>query len=170
MIELDDLRTVLKDPDHAEDEYIRALETAAVAYVEKQTGKYFGTAADATEVVSGTGTADLWLPGPVASVTSVAERAFAGDDDTAVAAADDDGYVVRGDRLVRKGGGVWARGYEYEVAYSRGAEAAPADIQEAVRKLVVLWFSRRLPVSDVQVSELPHGIADTLAAHRTPLV
>lgn len=169
MIELDDLRDALEQPDRSEDPYIRDLEAAAVAYAERQTGLYLGAARDATEYVIGGGTSDLWLAGPVAEITSVTEHAYSGDDGTVLTAEDDDGYLVRGDRLVRKNGNTWYRGYEYEVAYSQGADV-PADIQQAVRQLVALWFEARLPVSDAGLQDIPHTVSDIFAAHRAPRI
>lgn len=170
------LTQALKPANLAELEYIKELERAAVALVERETRRYFGPVRTRTEVVVGTGRGPLYLEGPVALdiydvalVTSVNEAAYAGGDQTEIVDDEDDGYVVREGVLYRKGGGSWARGYEYEVVYQQGYDEGdePADIRQAVMELVTLWFTIRLPVALGTVApEVPHNVAEIIAANR----
>lgn len=176
MISSDLLKLALKPATNAEMEYILALEAAAVAYIERQTGRYYGPERAHTEVVTGTGGTRLFLEGPVlsdvydvAQITSVNEALYPGSEQTEIVGNEDDGFVVRTDVLYRKGGGIWLRGYEYEVVYQQGyAEGQePADIRQAVVQLVTHWFTIRLPVALGTVApEVPHNVSAIIAANR----
>lgn len=132
-----------------DDAYLADLEAAAVAFVERETGRYFGSVGARTEYVTGLGTDTMWLrESPILSTPIVAgdmtvlERADPGDPGTAIVVATD--FVVRGSRLVRIDD-VWTRGYEYQVTYNAGnaAGAVGEEIQNAVRSLVALWYTHR---------------------------
>lgn len=173
------LAQAFKPADQSGLEYVRALEAAAVALIERQTGKYFGPVRTRTEYVLGTGSGMLYLEGPVATdvydvalITSVNEAAYAGGEQTEIDLDEDDGFVVREEVLYRKGGGVWSRGYEYEVVYQQGYDPGeePADIRQAVMQLVTHWFDNRAPVSEAAMHEVPLGVSDVIAANRRPLI
>lgn len=180
MISLDLLRIALKEPDHAEDDYILELESAAVAYIENQTGRYYGPERTRTEVVVGGGRSTLYLEGPILldaydapHVVSVYEATYAGAEQTEIVEGDDDGFVVREAVLHRKDGRAWLRGYEYEVEYLQGYAAGdePGDIRKAVVDLVMLWFNIRLPVALGTVApEVPHNVSAIIQAHRRMVV
>ncbi|HEX6939367.1 MAG TPA: hypothetical protein VF158_08140, partial [Longimicrobiales bacterium] len=149
-----------------------------------RTGWYWGAAQEATAVLIGDGTADLWLPDHASAVSAVVERAYDGGTETPLAGAD---YALRkppgathGLRLVRRGGSVWTYGYEYVVTYTRGYTetapasgdspadvAAPDDIRQAVTGLVTLWFEQAIPVALGTVAPpVPDHVAAILAARR----
>lgn len=176
MIAIELLEAAIKPANDAETAYIEELELAAVAYIERQAGRYYGPVRDRTEVVIGGGRGALFLEGPVAPdvydngvITSVNEAAYPGADLTEIVQDADDGFVLRDDALYRIGGGAWLRGYEYEIAYEQGYYAGeePADIRQAVMQLVTLWFSVRLPVALGTVApEVPHGVQAVIDANR----
>lgn len=177
MIAIDHLRAALKPADERELEYVAALERAAVAYAQRRSGKYLGDDVERTVYLRGRGTDRLYLEGPVAAVdvydqplpVTITERQYVGDEGTVLVEEDADGYVVRDNVVVRKGGLPFYDGYEYEVTYTRGGPA-PEDIAQAVTQLVTLWFSKRIPLSRAGVEdEVPHGIRDILDSHRRPL-
>lgn len=180
MIHVDLLKAALKPADNTELQYIQQLERAAVAFVERQTGRYFGPERARTEIVVGTGRRELYLQGPilldvygVAQVTSVNEAAYAGGDQTQIVIDEDDGFVVREAVLHRKGGGYWSLGYEYEVVYQQGYGEGeePGDIRQAVMQLVTHWFENRLPViTGTIATDVPLSVTDIIAANRRPLI
>lgn len=152
MIGIPELRRHLNPADSgAEDAYAAELEAAAVALVERLTGRYFGPVRTTTEFVIGTGSRVLRVDGPIVTVgyepiVVVNERLYSGDDPAEITAGADDGFVVRDDALYRKGGRVWFCGYEYEITYQQGyAEGTePADIRLAVMQIVGLWYAKGL--------------------------
>lgn len=165
----------------ADDTYLADLEAAAVSAVEEYEGTHYGTAGEITHYLPGSGTTDLWLPeapngtdlageDPGVSII-VHEAAYPGDDLTELVAADDDGYLVRGSKLVRKGGYLWSRGYEYTVRYNRGGlpGTAPERVQQAVRMLVARWYSHRTGISEVG-SIKPDDEVGRLLKRRAPRV
>ena len=146
MIELLALKEWLGDPPSSEDVLVEALEVRAVAFVQRMTGRFFGT--DGTtlvEVLQGASTNLLWLNDPPASITTVEERQQIGDSWTTITAGDDDGYEFRGVRLLRKGGSLWQLGWEYQVTYLFGyaAGAEPGEVQQLVMDLVKLKYDER---------------------------
>lgn len=171
MIDLADLKRAIRlEQDNVyEDDYLSTLEVNAVAWLEAQTGRYFG-AADAAHVewVYGTGTRSLWLADTPSAVNSVAERSDPGVTSTAIT-----NYQQRGRELVREDGDLWMAGYEYEVDYDRGyaAGAEPADVRQAVIGLVVEWFENRLPSEQALRAEVSDSqVWQTVHAYRQPWV
>ena len=160
---------------------LEELEQAAVVYVERQTGRYFGPVKNETFVVEGTGTPRLWLPAtPTQPVAQVTERAFLGATETTVLATDEQGFEQRTlgteTYLQRKGAAlaaqygepvanVWHRGYEYVMTFQHGyaANAAPLDIREAVVGLVSAWYAARDLGGGLVVSETAGRVSRTLA-------
>lgn len=168
MIPLADLRTALKQPDSAEDGYIRQLEQAAVAFCERETGRYFGPAATRVEYFEVTGQRSVWLTDtPNGAVTATMDGA-------AVAAVD---YELRGRELRHASawGSHWY-GADLRAEYTAGGVVtpgdsdewtAPADIRRAVLELTALAFEQRIPVALGTVAPLvPLGVQRTLAHHR----
>lgn len=179
MIDLDLLRTALRlDPDNElEDDLLEQYEAAAVAYVEKATGRYFGPPAERVEILDATGADTLWLQeAPITEPASIyeaepviAERSGGAWTDLDVTETP---YEFAGRELYREGG--WARGRRsvrvtYWAGYAPGAE--PADIRQAVMELVAKMYQFRSPVvTDAVSAELPHGVAETIARWRRMVV
>ena len=165
MIPLADLKLALRVSHATDDAHITSLEERAVAYVERKTGRSY-TAGNATEYVRGADDGVLYLGGPASAVVSVTQRAYPGAEETVIVEAADDGFDLRGTKLVRSGGYFWSSAYEYEVEYTRDV-TPPDDILEAVEGLVSLWYNVRLPVALGTVAPpVPNHVASILAAHR----
>lgn len=149
MIELADLKAhlgtdqVKHDPDR--DTVLPKFEAAAVDFVQRETGRYFGASSSFTEYLEGEDDRELWLNEPADSITSVHERCDIGDTWEEILEGDSDGWELRDARLLRKGGCVWQRGYEYRVIYSFGyaAGSEPAEIRQLVTDLVALRWRQR---------------------------
>jgi hypothetical protein len=118
----------------------------ATAFVQTQTGRYFGPIVTATDYLDGRGGRFLGLsqvaiPNENGELVLVEERAYPGGTATVVLPAD---YQVRNsDRLstlVRLGGDVWTRGLEYAVTYERGydVDGGPPDVSQLVIDLIAL--------------------------------
>lgn len=154
MITLPDLKDWLEVEGDEADDLLTSLEARAVEFVERETGRYFGALENVTEILCGDGGGKLRLAEvPTSIPASVQERAYVGADATTITASDDDGYELRTltlpssnlAYLLRKGGCVWARGFEYSVTYERGYAAGdePGDIRQLVLDLVqVKWAMR----------------------------
>lgn len=157
MIPVPELRDYLR-LDHLEDDYLlEQVERAAVAYVERETGRYFGPREEGTEHLAGTGTSALWLAdepaGPVEVVNSY---------DWPVV-----DFTVHGRRLHRVAG--WATTSCYAVTYERGYEEGeePADVRLAVMQLVALMYEYRSPVLAGETASRAHEIvADVIRLWR----
>lgn len=147
MIELEVLKEHLgiEEADESQDDFVTRLEAAAVAYVQNQTGWFFGEEDEAVVYLRGTGTSRLWLKQPPTDVSEVLKLTHAGDTGTEVVAEDDDGFVVRGAQLIRKANLEWDKDYEYRVTFDRGyeANAEPADIRQLVIDLVAAKYGQR---------------------------
>lgn len=136
-----------KDSTLLEDMIARAL-----AFVERQTGRYFGAPAETTEYLQGYGSRWLRLndavvePDSDAELDEVQERCIPGGDVTLLGLTD---FEVRPSGttsvLVRLGGPAWRIGYEYQVTYTRGFEVGdgPADIEQLLIDLVALKLGMR---------------------------
>lgn len=155
MISLDRLAAALEIDDHATDAPLLAeWRDAAIAFIQTQTRRYFGPVETFTDILVGKGVRRLWLThrpfvGVGAAATTVQEYAYAGGTATDIVEGASSGFAVRvSDRaghLVRLGAsGVWTRGREYVVTYSRGyvEDGLPKDIEQLVIDLVGLrWHS-----------------------------
>lgn len=149
MIELPALKAhlgtdaVRADPDR--DTVLSSLEAAAVDFVQRETGRYFGASTTFTEYIDGEDDREIWLNEPASSVTSVHERCDIGDVWEEIAEGDSDGWELRDARLLRKGGCVWERGSEYRVIYDFGyaAGSEPGEIRQLVTDLVAHRYRQR---------------------------
>lgn len=167
MISVEDLRLALRlDPDDTdEDPFLEALEAAAVAYVERATGRYFGPPAPRTEYLAASGAQELYLAdAPVAVSPSTDVVVVATLDGAEVDEAD---YTIRGRVLRHSSAWGWSGGPgDLVVTYSAGYVAGeePADIREAVVQLVGHWYENRIPVALGTVApEIAHTLRDMLA-------
>lgn len=151
MIDLPDLLEWLGSPTGV-DSLLVALEARAVDIVERETERHFGTSETFTEILQGTGRTTLWLNEAPSAVTSVEYRTYVGEDWTTITASADDGYELQdptsdsgGARLLRKGGFLWTRGYDFRVIYDFGyaAGSEPPEIRQAVIDLVTAKYRQR---------------------------
>lgn len=170
MIPLRELKDALRieEDQTATDADLVRLEAAAVAHVERETGRHFGAPEQRTEVLTGAGQTVLWLldtPRSIESVTLVGTPSG-----TMSQPVPPEFYTVRGREVVgvgRWGAASWP--HQVEVVYTAGYDivsearppgtngpddpgepanvAAPADIRHAVRQLVALWREVGLPVA-----------------------
>ena len=149
MIGLEELKDYLgiTDADTSEDAVLVELEANALAFIETQTGRYFGPPAEYEEIVEGIGVRRLWLSDvPIVSdyqedLVEVLERRYAGADETALTIDTDFLVRIAGRTawLARTGDtGKWASGYEYTLTYYRGYEpgSEPGDIRQLILDLV----------------------------------
>lgn len=158
----------------ADDEaYLTALEANAVAYVQRRLGWYIGASEAVTEYLDGSGTERLWLSDtPSTGPTEAVQRTSPGaSDSSTITASATDGFLVRGRKLVRKNGLAWVRGYEYQLAYTRGyaSGAEPDDVRMMVQTLTGHWFERRIPVpkiGEVHTFPVPHHLDSLIQAAR----
>lgn len=119
---------------------VEALIGGAQAFLERQTGRYFGLPASVTEYLIGFGTVELFLTDRVASGTpTVIEQLSPTASPTAVTA-----FALRHGRaqtvLLRTDGLSWRASAEYAVTYQRGfdLETAPADLQQLAMDLIAV--------------------------------
>lgn len=172
MIDLATLKLHLKvDPDiTVDDPLIIAMEEAAVAYIQNETGRYYGESGEITEVLSAFGWGPITLqtapePDSIYTPITVEKRTLLSGDWEVVDAAD---YEIDGNRLFPRV--FWTPGARtiritYTGGYDEGAE--PADIQQAVRELVARMYKYRLPFVEGSVlAELPASVSDVIRAHR----
>jgi len=145
VISLDRLIDALGITDQATVPRLEEQRDAALAFIQTQTRRYFGPIASTTDILAGSGTRSLWLPesAVVAEPLTITVQEFAhpGASPTAIVEDASDGFQLRGARLIRLGGsGLWTRGYEYAVTYSRGYEenAGPKDVEDLLIELVRL--------------------------------
>lgn len=157
MISLEELKIWLEvaSDDSSFDTVLTQLEEAAVAFVQRKTGRYFGPVGQVTERLRGSGGERLWLAeAPTSDPTVVLEYASPGADPVTIDAADAAGFLVRKATgptdtndgwLVRKGGAVWDPCREYEVTYQRGYQEGqePADIRQVVIGLCALRWGMK---------------------------
>lgn len=131
--------------DTSRDTDIAYAEAAAVAYVERATGRYFGEPREFIQYFDGAQTAALYLDEPplvdiygaLLDPFEVASRAGA-----TWTAAETDTYDIDGARVIAVDS-VWASGSRnLRVTYTAGYEAGtePADIRAAVLALAVAMF------------------------------
>lgn len=154
MITLPELLRAIPETTSADGVRLQELEAEAVASVERLTDRYFGPPQLVEQFIIGNGSGRLWLrdhvavdPDYVELLVSVDESSEVGG--TTVALSQDIDYVLRQtDReafIVRSGGDVWTRDYEYGVTYYRGylEGEEPKDIRGLVTDLIALKWSQR---------------------------
>ena len=128
-----------KAPDSEAD--LSALITAAEAWAANRCGPLEPTPA----TVRVRGGRSLVVPGPVISVTSVTARSGA--------VVDAGSYYLLGDSGVIASDNGFAEDF-YDVVYSAGRTACPADLKEAVKeKARDIWMPRRGPAAGIAGSE-----------------
>lgn len=171
MIDLRTLKRHLKvDANQTIDnELIVEMLEAAVAYMQNETGRYFGPLAEFTTVLSPRGWSPLWLQGiPVIDddylTFELESRATVSEAWEAVDAAD---YETDGQQLIPSV--FWAPASRtlratYTAGYAEGAE--PADVRGAVRQLVTQMYQHRLPVEAV----VDDSVRAVIRAHRITVV
>ncbi len=123
---------------------IDAMIARAVAWVQTQTHRYFGTPGETVEYHAGTGRYELYLNERVREDDSddfpvVLERCTPSSSTSAITA-----FEVRdhgtASVLVRTDGCVWGAGYEYTTTYRRGyvVDLGPADIEQVLLDFIAL--------------------------------
>jgi hypothetical protein len=136
---------------------------AAVAYVERYTGRYFGAVAEIVETLDGSGADVLWLRETPAATPAILVESRASDTWETVD-LDDHPYETDGRQLYLSGGWTYGRRnvrVTYTAGYAAGEE--PADIRQVVMELVAKMYQFRTPVvTGTIVAEIPHGARDTL--------
>jgi hypothetical protein len=117
-------------PEDTNDLRLDLLAEYALAFLQAETHRYFGSPEERTEYVPGSGTVRLWLSDtPTGEVT--VEESRAGDAGTVVT-----DYAVRGRSLLRSAGRQWDRRYDYGCTYTAGYVTLPSDLEQAVFDLV----------------------------------
>lgn len=142
MISLDRLMDAIGEVAEADVPRLEDMRDAALAFIETQTQRYFGPVTVTTETVRGSGGRTLWLS-EEALVTdpvtlAVSELTYPGATPVVLTAAATDGYELRSRQIVRLGGHIWVKRYEYLVTYSRGyaENHGPKDIEHVLIELV----------------------------------
>ena len=177
MIHLELINTQIKhtlpSSDPAEDELIEQYEAAAVAAIQRITGRYYGAPVSADLVAYGDGSSLLYLDERVTAIATLTERLYLGDTGTSILTGDTNGWALRlgpgqthTNKVIRKGGYLWTYGYEYAVTgtigYSAGNE--PAHIRQAVLELAAEFYVHRVPVATGTIAvELPLHVKQLIA-------
>lgn len=164
MIAMEDLQEYLgvQDCTSSEEWMLELLEEAAVAFVEGETGQYFGPVISFTQVVDGSGQEVLWLDYLPTTFTSISYRTAA--DLSAWTAYDSTDYEQDGRKLFRLGA-VWPRGRRnlrviYDAGYAAGEE--PSEVRQAVLSLVsAAWKRKSLgPFQSETIGDYQYTLAD----------
>lgn len=160
MIDVEDLLAATGAEDTAANRAtLEELERNALAWVQNQTGRYFGPPEQVTEYITGTGGRRIYLRDhPVLDITEyyydadtevlVAEAAYPGADLTEI---EETGFQVR---LSEREFALWRLGdaqlwtaspYEYAITYYRGylPGEEPGDIRQLVLDLVLVRWKIR---------------------------
>lgn len=175
MISLPLLKAHLKvnEDETADDALIVEMEEAAVAFMENETGKYFGELSEITEVLSANGWAPIWLRAtPLADSDDtpvlLESRTYPNGSWAEVAATD---YEIDGQRLYPLA--YWIPGSRtLRLTYWAGSDVGgePADVRQAVRELVTRMYEKRMPYVDSSVVDLVAGVREVIRAHRVQVV
>jgi len=172
---------------------VDAMIARAVAWVQTQTHRYFGTPIDTPEYYRGLGLYELYLnehftEGDSDDEVTVLERLTPSLSIAAVTGFDvrDHGTATV---LIRTDGAVWGQGYDYTVTYRRGydVDCGPADIEQLLLDWIALKlntqgsdglrseslagysYERAASGDGIQVQQIP-GAGDTIAAWRRPVI
>lgn len=157
MIPINELLHYLGAED-GDDDVVLELERNAVAYVENQTGRYFGPPQETEEFIGGSAGRRIWLneapiepavnpdyPDIIPPLAIVSEGTLGEDpasiEDFSVRVTGAIGTPGRGGHLIRTGGASWDADYEYTVVYTRGYPAG--EEPPAIRQLVLDLVSSR---------------------------
>ena len=152
MISVEKLQAAVPGAATADPTLLADMIARAVAFVEQQTGRYFGTPEQVTEYLQGYGSRWLRLNDEAQvfdsddEVDAVEERCVPGGDVTLLGLTD---FAVRPSSttsvLVRLGGPGWRINYEYAVTYTRGfvVDEGPADIEQLLIDLIALRLGLR---------------------------
>lgn len=171
MIDLRTLKKHLKvDTDQTvDDDLIVEMEQEAVAYMQNETGRYYGPLVEFTEILSPRGWAPLWLQGiPVVDddyLEFTLERRATSLE--AWGAVESTEYELDGQRLIPT---VFWRAAErtlratYWAGYAENDE--PADVRGAVRQLVTRMYQQRLPA----VVEVDDTVRQVVRAQKIVIV
>lgn len=155
------LALVIDATDTSQDTYLARLEAAAVAFVERATGHYFGPPAPRVEYADAVGQREIWLrdtPSPQTVVTVEIDGA----------AVDPASFTLRGRRLrhaTRWGSPAYPA--DARISYTAGfaPDAGPADIEQAVVEIVAAAYENRAPGKDSDMS-VPERTAALLRSAR----
>lgn len=145
MIPANELRVYVRAT-AADDQVLAQLELGAVAFIENDTGRYFGAPAETVETISGPMAGSLWLSDKPAIDPDTGDpllvvEEWSGSVWSVVVASD---YRIVGNALVSTG--VWTYGTNnYRATFTRGYEegAEPADIRDLVMQLVASKWKAR---------------------------
>jgi uncharacterized phiE125 gp8 family phage protein len=161
MIPLPELRAYLREPPANDNALLQDLETAAVAAVERVTGRHFGEPREVVEVWREGRT--FWMRDPPVDGEPVTVQ----PDDQPAPLTEGTEYERAGRRIDLLAP-ITARSatVTYTAGYDEGEE--PADIRQAVRMLVAHWFiNREAAVLGTIAMEVPHGVDAILSRYRT---
>ena len=156
MIPLHVVAQYLRVEDASQADLIEELERAAVAFMERETGRYFGPPQTVTETFSGIAGRRLLLRDKPTGAVTVTENGVATTAFTA------DGRVLL--HTV-----TWSPYVDIRVTYQRGyAEGKePGDIRGAVMQMVAHLYENRLPVAMGTIAgDVPLTVRDVIRNHR----
>jgi hypothetical protein len=150
VISVSELKALLSIAGTGQDAWLLEVERNAVAFIETQTGWYFGPPQEGyVDIVTAVDPRDLWLtahPADLDDIEMVEERRWPGDDPVEIELGEFEPRVRdRWTRLVRLGRATWKAGHEYSVPFDRGYAAGeePGDIRQLVIDLVAVKNSIR---------------------------
>lgn len=177
MIDLADIKAWLgiQSGDTDQDDALTALEADMVAFVEEQTGRYFGATASKVRVYDGNGLPRLWLRNTPNSITTVEVRGVEGLGlGSSWTTVDPGNYDIDGRGLLALYG-EWPLGRSNvrvtaSEGYASGEE--PKDIRRAVMELVESEFHNRQTGTPALVQDqtinIPRTVKATLERWRIP--
>lgn len=179
MISTAELTAWLRAIPTVEDDLIRSLERAAVAYINEPGGAYFGARTTITEEFKWRG--GTQLIGNEVTLGDGEEFTLEEWDGTAWGAVDASRYLLSG-RLLYISGSWPTGGSHFRVSYPAGYTAgdpqadpagdpdvwdAPEDIKQVVRMLTAHWYTNReAAVVGVTSDEVALGVRMILAKYR----
>lgn len=141
MIPVEELREYVKAT-AADDAILEKIEAGAVAFVERMTGRYFGTPEEVTEILSGPIEGPLFLLEAPAEDPALALEYF---DGSAWGTVDVSSYSLDGEALWAAPS-LWVYGSRnYRVTYTRGYASGvePPDVRQLVMDLASLKWNTR---------------------------
>lgn len=145
MISIPELKRALCIPatDTSRHTDIAAVERAAVAFMERETGRHFGEPTEFVERLNGATADTLWLKEIPLEDPAILVETLGGTTWTETDAAD---YETDGTKLIMVNG-YWAEGNRnIRATYTAGYEAGqePPDVREAVKQIAVaMWKAQK---------------------------